>query len=278
MSKTKHLDWITDPHLDHFRSKEMLISFVDKLYARDSAGLLITGDIAESHNIVPFMEIVGGAYQRPVYFVLGNHDYYGGWMAETQSKVRELCRDVPHDILNWMSDRGPVWFDDTTALIGHDGFYDGQEGAPGLGFAMTDFCSPHGIHDLIQALGKGSHELFEKLLELGQNSADHVHMQATKAYRKGARRILVLTHVPPFLGASYYRGRPSEPRAAPFYVNKSMGDVLLDLANEMPDATFEVYAGHTHGKREYRPCENMVVRVGNARYGRHPTFQAPIEL
>lgn len=275
---TKQLDWITDPHLDHLKGESMLLDFVKKLSARESDGLLITGDIAESRTIYDFLGILSGCYRRPIYFVLGNHDHYGAWMADTHARVRSVCKAVPPGILNWMTDVGVVMLDDSTAVIGHEGWYDGQEGEAGLSFSLSEFYLPNGILDLVQAFGHGSHALFDKLRELGTASAEHIRKMVVNARNRGARRILILTHVPPFLEASYFRGKPSETRAAPFYVNKVLGEALLELADRYPRLSLEVYAGHTHGKREYQPRKNLVVRVGNARYGRLPTFQTPVTV
>jgi len=270
------LDWITDPHLDHLPHKEALLKFVQQLHERDSDALLVTGDIAESRTIDECLGLISGAYQRPVYFVLGNHDYYGDWMERAHERVRRVCRAVPDGILNWMPDAGVVMLSSRTALVGHGGMYDGQEGKPGLEMAMTDFFMPGGNLDMVRALGFGSRHLFALLFELGQESAAHITKNVREAARRGARRVLILTHVPPFLEASYFRGRPSVPTHAPFYVNKGLGDALLELSSELPRVRLEVFAGHTHGAREHRVSDNLVVRVGHARYGRQPVYQEPI--
>lgn len=272
------LDWITDPHLDHFVDKEMMIGFIQKLHDRPSDGLLVTGDIAEAPTIYEYLGILSGAYQRPIYFVLGNHDYYRGWIHQTRDVVREVCKDVPPGILNWMPEAGPIMLQGRVAIVGHGGFYDGQEGEPGLQMQMTDFFAPNGIPDLIHALGLGSRHLFRRLFELGQEGADEIADQVRRAHTDGATKIVVLTHVPPFLEASYFRGQPSQPRAAPFYVNRCLGDTLLALAGAYPNTSFEVLAGHTHGGREYQAAENLLVRVGNAWYGQPPIFQRPLHF
>jgi len=272
------LDWLTDPHLDHLRDEEMLLAFVKKLHSRPSDGLLITGDIAEGPTIYEFLGLVSGAYQRPVYFVLGNHDFFGGFMSDAHQEVRTVCRAVPQGILNWMTDRDFIMLDETTALVGHDGFYDGQAGQAGLTFSLPDFFLPGGNRDLIQALELGSRHLFRLLERLGRESAAFLRTQIQGAIRYGARRVLVITHVPPFRQASYFRGRPSEPHAVPFYVNQILGEELLELAGKFPNVKIEVYAGHTHCERVYEAADNLVVHVGRARYERLPTFQQPIVI
>jgi predicted phosphodiesterase len=273
------LDWITDPHVNHLKGAPELIKFADRLHARKSDGLLITGDIGESHNICDLLTILSGAYQRPIYFVLGNHDYYGDWMAATHEKVQAVCGCVPEGILNWLPMSGPIQLTEDTTIIGHGGFYDGQcgEGA-GTEMGMYDFKLKGGIPDLAEALMYGTHQLFDKLLQLGTTCANFLEHQIHEAVQDKTRRVLILTHVPPFHEASHFRGRPSDKRSAPFYVNKSMGDMLRRVTAEYPHVTFDVYAGHTHGKRHYQAEENLNVFVGSARYARQPTFQKTIEV
>jgi hypothetical protein len=273
------LDWITDPHLDHLPDAAALIKFVDVLHARPSDGLLITGDIAESSTLHDFLGIVSGAYQKPIFFVLGNHDYYGAWMDQTHERARLLCSMVPDGILNWMPEAGPVELEKGVFITGVDGLYDGKEGAgSGTDLGMTDFYPHHGIMDLAQQLALGTHFLFEKLDELAHSSTSLLEQQLETAVARRARRVLILTHVPPFLGASRFRGRPSDPRSAPFYVNKTMGNMLLHFCGRHPGVEFELFAGHTHGKCVYQAATNLVVRVGGARYSRQPQFQEQVVL
>ena len=272
------LDWITDPHLDHLKDTSQLIKFANTLNNRDSDGLIITGDIGESHNVCDLLGIMSGAYQRPIYFVLGNHDYYGDWMAVTRAKVQDTCASVPNGILNWMPLAGPIALTQDTSIVGHGGFYDGRSGlGPRTNTMMTDF-GERGIFDLAEAAAYGRDSLFGALFQLGQSSADFLEQQIYAAIETQARRILILTHVPPFKEASYFRGFPSKPQFAPFYVNQSMGEMLLRVAAEYPNIMFEVYAGHTHGDHHYEATKNLTVSVGSAWYTRQPTFQIPIEI
>lgn len=271
------LDWITDPHLDHLKSSNELITFVNLLHGRTSDGLLITGDIAESPTIYEFLGLLSGAYQRPIYFVLGNHDYYKAWMDETRTRVRAVCKACPTGILNWLTESKPLHLCAGTWLVGHDGWYDGQAGIGSKSpISMTDFMYQHGIFDLADARGLGINPLFQELWELGMESALQLETKIKKVLHKGATRVLVLTHVPPFHEASYFRGKPSSPETAPFYVNKSLGDRLKEIASSHAEVKFEVFCGHTHGKHEVQILHNLRVRSGSARYGSLPQFQEPI--
>lgn len=272
------LDWITDPHLDHLPSVTTLIKFVNKLHRRDSDGLIITGDIGESSSIHQFLEILAGAYQRPIYFVLGNHDYYGASRSSTHALVRDVCKSVPAGTLNWMPDAGPVFVTKKTALVGDGGIYDAKLGQSGMIFNMSDFFGPKGITDLVDKFRISARDLLQELDSWATESSAKIALQARRAIYNNAKEIIILTHVPPFLEASYFRGKPSDRKSRPFYVNKTLGDSLLKLASENPKVSFKCLAGHTHGKRDYQAAKNLVVRVGNARYGQLPTFQTPLVL
>jgi len=273
------LDWITDPHLDCLNGAEALVAFLDKLNKRGSDGLVVTGDIGTSGNIYDLLGLMSGAYRRPIYFVLGNHDYYGDWMGNTKEKVRAVCKAVPDGILNWATESGVLQLSEDTVLIGHDGIYDGLCGrGHGTDLSLHDFQMKTGILDLAEALQFGTRHLFEKLLELAKLSAAMVESSIREATRNPIKKVLIITHVPPFHEVSYFRGRPSDERSAPYYVNKTMGDMLRRVTAQYPHVKFDVFAGHTHGKRHYKAEENLDVYVGSARYSKAPQFQAYIEV
>ena len=69
------LTWITDVHLN-FLAKDERMDFYHTLIATDSDGIMIRSDIAEATSIEPILKEMHNATQKPIYFVLGNHDYY----------------------------------------------------------------------------------------------------------------------------------------------------------------------------------------------------------
>ena len=274
-----NLDWITDPHLDHLSSRT-LIRFVDKLHQRDSDGLIITGDIAESSTIYDMLGVLSGAYQRPIYFVLGNHDFYGATMKTTKERVLDVCHATPPGILNWTSSRLFTHLKDQTGIVGCDGLYDGA----GLDLtqplvAMTDFADPQaGIVDFLDAADISIWTLLGFLQKLAQDNCAQVRRGVEAAVSFGLTRILILTHVPPFPESSFYRGKPTEKDALPWYSSRTLADELCRLATEFPNVSFEVYSGHTHGAASYQAAPNLVAHVGSAYYGRMPQFQPPITI
>ena len=66
------LAWATDIHLDH-ASEAARRKFCRSVHEQADA-LVVTGDIAESHTLGSALTAIATLTERPVYFVLGNHD------------------------------------------------------------------------------------------------------------------------------------------------------------------------------------------------------------
>lgn len=69
------LTWITDVYLN-FLEKDKRMDFYQTLIATDSDGVVLSGDIAEATSIESILKEIANAIQKPIYFVLVNHDYY----------------------------------------------------------------------------------------------------------------------------------------------------------------------------------------------------------
>src|SRR5262249_39755111 len=113
----KRLAWLTDIHLNFLRRAGL-----DAFFASlpDADAFAITGDMGEAHDVVDHLRAFAG--RGPVYFVLGNHDFYRGSIAGVRHDVRELCSELPD--LHWMPDSGIVPLNEATCLVGHDGWGD----------------------------------------------------------------------------------------------------------------------------------------------------------
>ena len=74
--------WVTDPHLE-FLNRWDQEPFLDRLARQSGDAFLITGDIADSIQIGSVLDRLAQSVPKPVYLVLGNHDFY-------QASVREI--------------------------------------------------------------------------------------------------------------------------------------------------------------------------------------------
>ncbi len=56
-----------------------------------------------------------------------------------------------------------------------------------------------------------------------------------------------------------------------------MGDAVLEAMQETPGSHLTVLCGHTHGRGEATPADNLLVLTGGAEYGA-PEVQRVFEL
>jgi hypothetical protein len=114
------LAWATDIHLDH-AGESARRKFCQSVKEQADA-LVVTGDIAESRILGSALTALAALTERPVYFVLGNHDFYRGSIADTRRQVAYVVGDT--EGLVYLSQSGVVELTPNTALIGHDGWAD----------------------------------------------------------------------------------------------------------------------------------------------------------
>ncbi len=266
----RRLAWLTDVHLNFLRSAARN-AFIERLAGTEADAFLVGGDIGESHDVVKYLVALRAGVGRPLYFVLGNHDFYRGTIAGVRAAVRETCRRLPD--LHWMPDAGIVELTESTCLIGHDGWGDGRLGDyQGSDVLLNDFA-------LIGEFGgfhEGSAERLARLHALGDEAAAHFRALLPDALAR-FRRVVVLTHVPPFRESCWHEGTLSDDRWLPFFSCKAVGDALIEAMAAAPDRQMTVLCGHTHGSGEAQILPNLRVLTGGAAYGK-PTIQRVLEV
>ena len=255
--------WLTDIHLDFLDTADLL-RFARKVRAAAPDAVLISGDSAQAPSVARHLRNLAREIARPIYFVLGNHDYYHGSIEEARADVRQLCKQS--EGLCWLSEAEPVRLAPGTCLVGHDGWGDGRLGDfHGSRVRLNDFV-------LIEELA-GCHgaELLTRLNCLGDEAAEHFR-RVLPAALAAAGHVVVLTHVPPFRASAWYGGRPSDSNWLPFFACKAVGDVLLDFMRRHPAHRMTVLCGHTHGSGISEILPNLITITGPAEYG-NPAIQ-----
>ncbi len=246
------LIWVSDIHLNFLKDAR---PFYEEMRQKGADCVVISGDIAESHNVVSYIEDMTAALGKPVWFVLGNHDFYGSSVAAVKSSVRSL---------NHLGSKQIVELNADTALIGVDGWGDTRNGDyENSRLVMSDWLL---IDDLRIEYGKGMHKLKIKLMQLADSDAGKLKRRVLKALEAGYKKIIIVTHVPAFEEACTYAGRKSTPGGLPFFSSKCLGDAILPIAKCHPQVDFLWLSGHTHSRVKYRPCNNMTVKVAKAEY------------
>ena len=260
------LAWLTDIHLN-FIDEAAADAFCRNIDHTGADSVLIGGDIAESHDLVFWLRFLEGRLVRPIYFVLGNHDYYGASVSEVHRKMEDLNRSSKW--LRWLGEGKSVRLTDNWGLAGTDGWGDARYGDHDRStIEPADFFE---IRDLI-GLDKGA--LGKRLREFGDREAGQVRKTVPESLER-FKNLLFLTHVPPFIESCWYEGKTSDENWAPYFTCKAVGDALLDLMGNRPDRRMTVLCGHTHSPGEARILPNLLVRTGRALYG-HPEIQTPL--
>lgn len=250
--------WLTDPHLDHLDA-DGLTKWTDRLRAFHGQGILITGDIGEFNSILAYLEKCR-TEAMPIYFVLGNHDAYGGSVAQLRNRVENYCRIDPQ--LNYLSEGYAFEYSPSAFLIGEDGWADGRGGDfLNSGVRLTDYARVSELQ-----LAEPS-TLFEMLKKLGDEATARLKNTIERCLSLNAKFITIATHVPPFTEACWYMGSNEINEWTPHFTCVSLGEMLRTFARTCPDVAFNVLCGHTHhfGVAAIEP--NLKVWTGNATYG-----------
>jgi len=267
------LVWLTDIHLN-FLKKENRIDLYREIIATYTDGVVISGDIAEATSIELILKEMASAIAKPIYFVLGNHDYYMGSIDYVRSKMCSLTKDEP--FLFWLPASGPQKLIDNTVLVGHDCFADGRYGH----YANSPIVlnDSRMIVELLQSSTLGKYQLLKKMQQLADQDAKELQKSiedAVSAYHP--KKVIILIHVPPFKEVCMHEGKISNDDYLPFFSSKITGEILVHAAQSYPEIEFLALCGHTHSKGLFKPCPNLVVKAGASEYGK-PMIQEMIEI
>ena len=255
--------WINDIHLDFLQDRGVK-RFFEEMNDQDADCILIAGDVAQAPTVNDYLRKMKKTVRRPIFFVLGNHDYYFGSIAEVRSSVVHLFSKSRY--LHWVNQSGVTRLTERTALIGHDGWGDGRLGDfHNSNVELNDFVLIKEMKNLFKE------ELLRQLHILGDETAAHFRDVLPRALEV-SDHIVVLTHVPPFLEAAWHDGRYCDPDWLPFFSCKAAGDVLKETMQKHPNKRMTVLCGHTHSGGTSQILPNLIVRTGRARYG-HPEIQ-----
>lgn len=266
------LAWTTDIHLN-FVDAETRRRFLNEL-DQDADAVVITGDIGESHDVCRYLTEIEQALKRPIYFVLGNHDFYRSSIVRTRNAVSQLADES--ECLVYLTASDIVELTQRTALIGHDGWSDSRLGDfANSDVVLTDYALIAELQHLHGAF-LDKELLGEVLRSLGDESATNLSpklQRATDRYDE----VIVATHVPPFREATWHEGRHSDDNWLPHFSCKAVGNVLIEAAEQRPACQQLVLCGHTHGAGETDMLPNLRVLTGGAVYGK-PTVQRVFDV
>lgn len=259
------LIWCSDIHLNFLgKQPELRQEFYRELKEAEGKAILITGDIAESHNIEQYLSELSEYTEKKIYFVAGNHDFYGSSLKEVRAKLKKNIH------AHYLPKSWGVKLDKHTALVGQDGWgdcrngdYEGSQRGFG-GFTMSDWLY---IKELNKGYLKGIDALREALQKVADKDAERLAKSVLKAVSdKNVTKVIIATHVPPFEEASLHAGRKSTPSGLPFFSSKILGMVILPIVEDHPEVDFLFLSGHTHSNVTIQKRPNLTVKVAPSEY------------
>lgn len=254
------LRWASDLHLDH-AEPGAVAGLLQALRQGPPLPVILTGDLSTAPRLAADLRDLADAAGAPLWFVLGNHDHYHGSVGAVRDSVIALGETHPH--IQWLPPAGVVALDAETALVGVDGWADGRAGN-----ALT---TPLVLNDdrLIAEVAAQPDRISKLAVKRALADADAGRL-ATLLDRAAPdfRRIVVATHVPPFVEALPATGRLARPEWHPLLVSGATGAVLRRFAAAHPDHHVVVLAGHSHSATDAPLAPNLRCRVAAARYGR----------
>ena len=265
------LAWFTDIHLDHVHDVGTSVASLASS-ASKCESIIITGDISLANTLIGHLMLLDQVLEKPIYFVLGNHDYYFSNIRTVRRHVVDACRSMSY--AKYLAAMPYAKLSNETVLIGHDGWYDALNGNPRNDvMLMNDWIR---IQDFAPAIrGSLGSKLLDKnlIIQISQAicvaAVKHVADGIKAAIRDKHKNIIVATHVPPFkesYNSDKHRGLDISD-VLPWYTSKTMGDMLLTAAKTYPHIKFTILSGHSHSHYDQDLLNNLNVRVGKSSYG-----------
>jgi predicted MPP superfamily phosphohydrolase len=260
--------WTTDIHLN-FVSPEGAEAYCAAVNDTRPDAVLVSGDIAEAPSVGRFLELMARRIAAPIYFVLGNHDYYFGSIRGVRQQMQTLCE--AHPSLVFLTAADVVELTPQVGLVGHDGWADARLGDYDNSDVMLN------DYRLIEELAHWKKPERRRVLEaMAGEAADAIRERLPRALDRYPQ-VLLLTHVPPFREACRYGGAISGDDWLPHFSSQVMGETIETILRERPDRQVTVLCGHTHGASEIQPLPNLLVLTGGAEY-RAPAVQRELEF
>ncbi len=262
------LIWITDIHLNFINFYE-LDNFCNKIIPLHPEAVLIGGDIGEAQDITNLLLTLEQKLACPIYFVLGNHDYYHGSICDVRDQIQKITENSQY--LQYLSNTGIVELTSTTCLLGHDSWADGRYGDY---FNSEVMLNDYVLIKELSNLDKQTRLI--NLKKLGDEAANFFREQLSQALLN-FQHVLILTHVPPFIESCWHEGNLSNDDFLPHFCCKAAGEVFIELMRKRPNQNLTILCGHTHSSGMCQILPNIFAKTGGAVYGR-PHIQDSIIL
>jgi predicted phosphohydrolase len=249
--------WATDLHLNFIGSRPGAVDALGDYMKNDTPNsevLLITGDTSEGPYLKEHLVTLQKTTGKIIYFIIGNHDYYGSaW-----GSLEDSLEDLPENII-LLDNLNYIKHSEEICIIGQSGWFDGILDRK-KGFVIGETQRIGGCKfdppDLI----------LQKAETRSKTQALYFEGKVKQAYADGFRKIVFMTHAPPFAKASWHLGNHSEPGWLGIMTSGHMGVSIQHMSDTYKDLDIVVLCGHTHSSGEYNRGDRIKVLTGDAQY------------
>ena len=248
----KRIAWFTDVHFETL-TREAVQEYLETNATRRFDVALLGGDIGKGPSTYRYLEMAMQIWKRPIYFVLGNHDFYVSSLQATHENmsVWSKARTNAH----YLPAHAPVEVEPGCVLLGQNGWGDARVGSPETSKArMNDWVY------IEEFAGLGSTARIALLKRLGDQAAAALEVQIVNVLEKYSS-IILLTHVPPFEVTC-----ADKEDGAPYYCCVAMGDVIRKLMKGRADKRMLILSGHVHCTSHQQVLPNVLQLTADAKY------------
>ncbi|MHB0955183.1 MAG: metallophosphoesterase family protein [Pirellulaceae bacterium] len=296
------LAWTSDLHLGFVppssTGADGLESWLEGLAKQSFDALAISGDISEAPDLNEHLALLESYLRRPIYFVLGNHDFYRSSFEEVRAAVRDLTQRSQY--LHCLDCLDFIELTAKTALVGHGCWADGLYGdffrseiilndwkaieelrkwkrGP---WRLTCFnrcgsCATEAWNWEGSAADVDRESMARELKALGDQAAEHIRRVLPRALAARSH-VVLLTHTPPFAPQSVAT-RVDWEYWAPHAGCKMAADAIEEIMADHPDRQLSILSGHVHASSWIQISRNIEQRTASAHYG-NPQIADMIEI
>ena len=261
--------WLSDLHLREHNLEGSLSDIRALLERAKADAVLLTGDICEGPARLEETIRRLGTVVGQVWFVLGNHDFYGAGLAEVDAWRRTYAG--PGVLLDYAV---PIHLGDGVYLAGNGGWGGGFQPRRCAGIrdwqAIMEYKRLLSVGEVLREVSPSAKQAtLEALLKLAAARASKLVVEAEGQLAllpADARHLIFATHVPVVRQASRYQRRASDPELLAHFCWPEMGRRLAAFAETRPGLGLTVLSGHTH-TRAFAETGGIQHAVAGAEYG-----------
>jgi predicted phosphohydrolase len=249
--------WLSDTHLSMSILPIMKRRFIDRITSINADGLILTGDISNGLWLESDLRYLAEHHPNPIYFVLGNHDYYWRHMGSVHEDVRRLCKEYPN--LVWLSEHDAQPIAPGVSLLGHEGWFDANCGDRDSTWWAIDRVFNFDFWRV------GDHvDQIYMWRQMAKLSAESIEKRLKEAVAK-SDVVYVATHFPPWPEASRADGKILEKLWHAYNTNITLGKSIEKIASTTK-SQIVVLAGHTHLSCNLTVAKNLSCKVISSSY------------